>query len=606
MCGIIGYSGSRSACSVCLTALANLEYRGYDSAGVALWEDGGVRVIKARGRLSQLREKVASGHDSARCGIGHTRWATHGSPNDINSHPHRQGRVTLVHNGIIENYLELRRELEEKGYRFASETDSEISAALIDSCYPQGTTPLAAIGMALDRLEGSYAFAILFDGEPDVVYGVRKGSPLIAAVDGSGGFLASDLPAVLGYTREHYLMEEGEIVRIQGSELAFYDRELRPIVKERRTANWSLEEAQKGGYDYFMLKEIHEQPRALHDTVAPRLRDGLPDFSADGLPQGFFKDIRKLNITACGTALYCGMVGKALIERLARIPVEVDMASETRYRGPILGENEAAIIISQSGETADSLAALRLYKEKGIPVIAIVNVVGSSIAREADYCLYTYAGPEIAVASTKAYSVQVAMMYLLAILAAGDKGVSEEARRSEVADLLKAISLTPKVLEMYDQVRDYAATLADAHSLFYIGRGLDYSLAMEGALKLKEISYIHSEAYAAGELKHGTISLVTEGTPVIALATQADLLPKTLSNIREVKARGARVLLVTMEGLPVDDGACDDKIVLPKVDGRFAPLLLVIVLQIIAINAAIFRGCDVDKPRNLAKSVTVE
>ena len=606
MCGIIGYSGSRSACSVCLTALSNLEYRGYDSAGVALWEDGKVNVFKAKGRLDRLKEQIEGRHETARCGIGHTRWATHGSPNDVNSHPQRQGRVTLVHNGIIENYLELRRELEGKGYRFASDTDTEIAAALIDSCYPQGATPLQAIGDALGRLEGSYAFAILFDGEPEAVYGIRKGSPLIAAVDETGGFLASDLPAVLSYTREHYLMEEGEIVRIQGTDVSFFDRQLTPLSKERRTANWSLEEAQKGGYDYFMRKEIHEQPRALHDTVSPRLRDGLPDFSADGLPQGFFRDIRKLNITACGTALYCGMVGKALIERLARIPVEVDMASETRYRNPILGENEAAIIISQSGETADSLAALRLYKERGVPVIAIVNVVGSSIAREADYCLYTYAGPEIAVASTKAYSVQVAMMYLLAILAARDRGVSEEVCRTEVSDLLEAISLTPKVLEMQDRIRDYASTLTDVHSLFYIGRGLDYSLAMEGALKLKEISYIHCEAYAAGELKHGTISLITDGTPVIALATQADLLPKTLSNIREVKARGARVLLITMEGLPVDDGACDDKIVLPKLDGRFAPLLLVIVLQIIALNAAILRGCDVDKPRNLAKSVTVE
>ncbi len=606
MCGIIGYSGERSACSVCLTALANLEYRGYDSAGVALWEGDTVQVIKAQGRLSCLRERLGQGHGASRCGIGHTRWATHGSPTDINSHPHRQGRVTLVHNGIIENYLELRAELETLGYRFVSETDSEIAAALIDSCYVRSGSPLEAIGAAMERLEGSYAFAILFDGEPGVVYGVRKGSPLIAAVDDTGCFLASDLPAVLGYTREHYLLGEGEVVRGEGTQVCFWDRELRPLSKKRITAEWSMEEAQKGGYDYFMLKEIHEQPRALRDTVLPRLRDGLPDFTADGLPEGFFRNIRKLNIAACGTALYCGMVGKALIERLARIPVEVDMASELRYRNPILGENEAAVIISQSGETADSLAALRLFKERGIPVIAIVNVVGSSIAREADYCLYTYAGPEIAVASTKAYSVQVAMMYLLAILAAGDKGVEEAARRSETADLLRVISLTPRVLEMYDQIGRYAATLRDAHSLFYIGRGLDYSLAMEGALKLKEISYIHCEAYAAGELKHGTISLITEGTPVIALATQADLLPKTLSNIREVKARGARVLLVTMEGLPVDDTACDEKIVLPAVDGRFAPLLLVIALQIIALNAAIVRGCDVDKPRNLAKSVTVE
>ncbi len=606
MCGIIGYSGQRSACPVLLTALTNLEYRGYDSAGVALWEDNAVTIVKAKGRLSELKAKVGDTHNAAHSGIGHTRWATHGSPNDINSHPHRQGRVTLVHNGIIENYHQLRSNLEKAGYVFASETDTEIAAALIDSCYKTDIAPLSALGKALDSLEGSYAFGVLFDGEPGVVYGVRKGSPLIAAKDATGGFIASDMPAILEYTRQYFLLEEGEIVRVAPDGMSFFTRELKPFKKELRVAQWSLEQAQKSGYDFFMRKEINEQPKALHDTVSPRLKNGLPDFCEEGLPKGFFKNVRKINITACGTALYCGMVGKALIEQLARIPVEVDMASELRYRNPIFGENEVAIIISQSGETADSLAALRLYKEKGVPVIAIVNVVGSSIAREADYCLYTYAGPEIAVASTKAYSVQVSMMYLLAIAAAGDRGLAEEEQRVEVKALLEVIDLTPGVIAMYDEVKAYTDSLADVHSLFYIGRGLDYALSMEGALKLKEISYIHSEAYAAGELKHGTISLITPGTPVIAIATQEALLPKTLSNIREVKSRGGRVLLITMEGMSVDADASDERILLPKTDSRFAPLLVVILLQMIALSTAILRGCDVDKPRNLAKSVTVE
>lgn len=603
MCGIIGYSGRNPACDILLTALSNLEYRGYDSAGIALWKQNGIEVIREEGRLAKLISKAGEKPQESTCGIGHTRWATHGRPTQTNAHPHRSGRVTLVHNGIIENYLELKAMLSAKGYTFATQTDSEIAAALIDSLYTNN--PLAAIHQALGMLEGSYAFAILFDGEPGTVYGVRHGSPLIAAADEQGSYLASDLPAILDYTNRYLLLEEGELVRVSGGALELYDKELHPISRPLKTAGWSVDAARKDGYEYFMLKEIDEQPKAILNTISPRIKNGVPNFGEE-LPKGFFKDIKKINITACGTALYAGQIGKALIERTARIPVEIDIASELRYRNPIIGEQEAAIIISQSGETADSLAALRLYKQRGVPVIAVVNVVGSSIAREADYCLYTYAGPEIAVASTKAYSVQVAMMHLISILAAADKGMPLSEQQEATAKLKQVVELIPTVLAMAPQLKDYAATLTDADSLFYIGRGLDYSLAMEGSLKLKEISYIHSDAYAAGELKHGTISLIVEGTPVIALATQPELLPKTVSNIKEVKARGASVLVITQEGLSIDPDAYDHILRLPACDPTIAPLLAVVTLQLIAANAAILRGCDVDKPRNLAKSVTVE
>jgi len=605
MCGIIGYSGKNSARSVILTALSNLEYRGYDSAGLALWEEGNIYTSKSQGRLQRLCEQTQGLYQSAHTGIGHTRWATHGCPNHVNAHPHHSGKVTLVHNGIIENYRELKEELTKQGYSFLSETDTEIAAALIDSC-TKLLPNKEAICAAVAKMEGSYAFCILFDDAPDCIYAVRRGSPLIAAVDASGVYIASDMPAVLEHTRNYYLLEEGELACVEDGVLTILNKSLLPVQKELLTASWSVEQAQKGGYDFFMLKEINEQPRALADTVLTRIVDGLPSFAGDGLPQGFFRDITRIHISACGTALYSGMVGKALIEKLSRLPVDVDIASELRYRNPIINPGEAAIIISQSGETADTLAALRLFKERNIPTIAIVNVVGSSIAREADYCLYTYAGPEIAVASTKAYSVQIAMMYLIGIAAAGDKGVSEESQRELVKFLEETITATPKALELWEAAERYAASLHNAHSLFYIGRGMDYSLALEGALKCKEISYIHSEAYAAGELKHGTISLITEGTPVIAIVTQKHLMPKTLSNIKEVKARGGRVLVITYESAQIDPDAYDEIIRIPDVEDLYAPLPVVIVLQMIAAASAIDRGCDVDKPRNLAKSVTVE
>ena len=605
MCGIIGYSGAEAAREKLLHGLENLEYRGYDSAGVALWDHGSIQIIKTAGRLTNLRAACGDRCRDSRCGIGHTRWATHGIPNDTNAHPHRQGRVTLVHNGIIENYRALRARLEGEGYRFATETDTEIAAALLDS-HLKTEAPLAAIAAATAEMEGAYAFCMLLEGEEDTVYGIRRGSPLIAAQDDKGCYVASDVPAIIEYTRQYYLLEEEEVVTAHLGELRFYAPDGRPIRKEMKTANWSVEQAQKGGYPCFMQKEIHEQPRALADTIDGRIRDGFVSFEGDGLPDGFFKNVTKLYISACGTAMYSGMVGKAIIEKLARLPVEVEVASELRYRDPLFTPGCAAVVVSQSGETADTLAALRLFKENNIPVIGIVNVVGSSIAREADYCLYTYAGPEIAVASTKAYSVQVAMMYLLGFRIAADQGAPMDWCRAQLPKLLNAISYLPHVLAMEPEFFRYAGELKNTEHLFYIGRGLDYSLAMEGSLKLKEISYIHSEAYAAGELKHGTISLITEGTPVIALATQRKTLGKMISNVKEVKARGAHVLLITLEGLEVDPESYDEIIRLPAVEDEYVPLLLVVTLQLIALGAANARGCDVDKPRNLAKSVTVE
>lgn len=606
MCGIIGYSGKEYAREILLRGLENLEYRGYDSAGIALWDNGTVDVIKSAGRLANLRSVCGDQGLTSHCGIGHTRWATHGVPNDTNAHPHRQGGVTLIHNGIIENYRELRERLSGEGYHFKTETDTEIAAALLDH-YVSKYEPLTAIRRATAEMEGSYAFCMLLDKEPDVVYATRRSSPLIAAFDDNGSYVASDVPAIIEYTRNYYLLEEGEIVRAAAEGLSFYGEDGSPIEKEMKTANWSVEQAQKGGYPCFMLKEIHEQPRALADTIEGRATaEGFISFARDGLPDGFFKDVTKLYISACGTAMYSGMVGKAIIEKLARLPVEVEVASELRYRDPIFTPGCAAVVVSQSGETADTLAALRLFKQNHIPVIGIVNVVGSSIAREADYCLYTYAGPEIAVASTKAYSVQVAMMYLLGFRIAADKGADAGWCRLQIPKLLNTISYLPHVLAMENDFTRYAQSLKNASDLFYIGRGLDYSLAMEGSLKLKEISYIHSDAYPAGELKHGTISLITNGTPVIALATQRALLGKMVSNVKEVKARGAHVLLITLEGMEVDPEAYDEIFRLPAVEDEYVPLLLVVTLQLIAAGAAQVRGCDVDKPRNLAKSVTVE
>ena len=607
MCGIIGYVGKEQAIGILLDGLSNLEYRGYDSAGVSVFQNGEVHTVKTKGRLRDLEERVRQQADAlaGTCGIGHTRWATHGEPNERNSHPHNTEKISLVHNGIIENYMQLKSFLTKEHYRFHSETDTEVAAGMVDYYYDGD--PFTAITKALERLEGSFAFGVLFTDFPGKIFAVRKDSPLIVGLGEDGNYIASDIPAILSRTRKYYLLGEMEIAEITQDCVVIRDMDGNPLEKEVMTANWDVDAAQKGGYEHFMLKEICEQPKALSDTVLPRIRDGLPNFERDGLPPDFFAKYKKIHFVACGTASHAGMVGKSLIERLARIPVEVDLASEFRYRDPILPENCLVVVISQSGETADTLAALRLAKQSGADTLAIVNVVGSSIAREADHVLHTYAGPEIAVASTKAYSVQIAMAYLLALslaLASGAKSAGEI--KALVQKFLATIKETKKVLAESDFLKELAQRFVETTSLFYLGRGLDYALAMEGSLKLKEISYIHSEAYAAGEMKHGTISLITDGVPVVALVTQRDLLPKIVSNIKEVRSRGGYVFLITKEGFEIDGDICDDIIRLPGVDDQFAPILSVVVLQILAYHVSVARGCDVDKPRNLAKSVTVE
>ena len=602
MCGIIGYSGKKPALPVLTGGLAALEYRGYDSAGVACWEQGKAAVVRRKGKLSVLREAVEGCFPESRCGIGHTRWATHGEPEERNAHPHRQGRVTLVHNGIIENYSEIRRLMEQKGYHFWSDTDTEAAAALIDSLYDKD--PLEALRCAAEKLDGSYAFAVLFEGFPDCVFAIRKGSPLTAAVCDSGALIASDLTPLLAYTNRYYLPEDGEILVLEKGSLLLYSRSLEPVDPLFRRAGWTLEQAQKGGFRFFMEKEIHEQPHVFRETVRPRIRHGVPDLEGDGIPDGFFRKIKKLRIAACGTAYFCGMMGRALIEKLARLPVEVEIASELRYREAVFTEDEAAVVISQSGETADTIAAMRMMRERGIPVIAVVNTPGSSIAREADYTLLTHAGPEIAVASTKAYTVQLAVMYLFAIRAALEREtISREQAESFAAQLADAEKVMAQALDEEEDVRRFARMLCGAEHFFYIGRGLDYAMALEGALKLKEISYIHAEAYAAGELKHGTLALVTAETPVVALITQPELQAKTLSNLQEAAARGCPVLLAAPEWIKWDGGM---RLTVPGEGGLFGPLALIILLQLIAFFAAEERGCNPDRPRNLAKSVTVE
>ena len=606
MCGIVGYVGTRNATDVLLSGLANLEYRGYDSAGVTVRSEGAFCTVKTMGRLQHLRDKLnASAPLTGTIGIGHTRWATHGEPSDINSHPHNTGRVTLVHNGIIENYLSLRQLLINEGYQFATRTDTEIAAAYIDYCY-EGDA-FAAIRKAVGVIEGSYALGILFDDEPDVVYGVRRDSPLIVGLGDGENFIASDVSAILHYTKDYYLLDDDEIVTLRRSGVVIHDQTGHPVEKERQTANWDISQAQMGGYPHFMLKEIYEQPKALSDTLLPRLRSGLPSFVGDSIDEHFFSQYEKIHIVACGTAMHAGLMGKSLIEGIARMPVEVDLASEFRYRDPILSRNTLVIAISQSGETADTLAALRMAKSRRIDTLAVVNVAGSSIEREADYVVQTYAGPEISVASTKAYSVQIGVMYLLAIaFGRACNQIDDEKAAYLCKTLLETAGQTKDILALDNSIQVCAEHLKDAQSLFFLGRGVDHALAMEGSLKLKEISYIHCEAYAAGELKHGTISLITDGIPVVGLVTQSQLLPKIVSNIMETRARGAAVFLITRESFEIEESLYDYIIRLPDADDLFMPLLTVIVLQLFSYHVAVLRMCDVDKPRNLAKSVTVE
>ena len=605
MCGIVGYSGFRQATEVLLEGLRNLEYRGYDSAGISVFENGAIRTVKSQGRIQKLEEKIAFSPLTGTCGIAHTRWATHGIPSDINAHPHRSEHVSLLHNGIIENYLELKEELIAKGYQFVSQTDTEVAAHLISSLYDGD--PLQAISRALTRIEGSYAFAILFDDHPDRVYGARKDSPLIAAVGQGENFILSDISATLKYTKDYYVLEDGDIVEISPEDIRIYDSNLSPVTRELSHAHWNVEQAQKGGFDHFMLKEIYEQPEAFSKTVVPHVKDGLPNFERDEIPEDFFENRRHIQIVACGTAMYAGTIGKKLIERFARIPVSVDVASEYRYNNPIVSPGDLVIVISQSGETADTLAALRLAKQKGADTLGVINVIGSSMAREADHVIYTHAGPEIAVASTKAFTVQMAVMFLLALeLGLKNSILQTEDCRSLMDQLLDCRNSMEHALELTKTIPSLVSQAIDSPSLFYIGRGLDHALALEGSLKLKELSYLHSEAYAAGELKHGPISLITDGMPVITLATQQAVLPKTVSNMKEVKARGAKTLLICRESEAVDIDAYDFRIDLPDAADEFMPFTAAITMQLIAYYKAVQSGCDVDKPRNLAKSVTVE
>ena len=595
MCGIVGYVGKRSAQDVLLDGLEKLEYRGYDSAGVALAQEGGIRVVKSKGRLDALRQKLAvQALAESSCGIGHTRWATHGEPSDVNSHPHSTPRVSIVHNGIIENYGALKERLAARGYTFESETDTEVLVKLIDSCYHG--EPLQALHEALGMVRGSYALAVLFKDFPDTIFAVKKESPLIVGWGEGENFVASDIPALLKYTRDYSVLEEGDLAVVTAQGIRFYNAFGEPVERQRLTADWDQEAAEKGGYPHFMLKEINEQPAAITATVSPRVEDGMPDLRIPELTDERLRSIGTVHLVACGTAMHAGMVGKVAIETLARVPAEVDIASEFRYRDPILNKDDLVIIISQSGETSDTLAALKLAKSRGVPVLAIVNVVGSSIARAADYVLYTYAGPEIAVASTKAYVVQMCVLYLFALRLAYARGKLEEAETKRLtAELLRAGEVIKPRLDDCEQIKYLASRFVNTQSCFFIGRGFDYALSLEGSLKLKEISYVHSDAYAAGELKHG-----------IALATQKQVYEKTISNAKETKSRGARVILFTTKDAVVPEGVADYIVRLDEYEDLLMPLQLIVPLQLFAYYMAVLRGCDVDKPRNLAKSVTVE
>ena len=612
MCGIVGYVGTEQAAPILLAGLSKLEYRGYDSAGIAIRNEdtGDITVVKAKGRLKILSEKTNDGRAvPGTCGIGNTRWATHGEPSENNAHPHctDDKSVVLVHNGIIENYQELKDKLIKSGYAFYSQTDTEIAVKLVDYYYRKTGTPLEAISRAMLRIRGSYAFGIMFHDHPGKIFAARKDSPLIIGKSQTGCLIASDVPAILDKTRNVYYIGNHEIAELSQDEIHFYNIDREEIQKEQVEIKWDAESAEKGGYEHFMLKEIHEQPRAVRDTIGAYVKDGKIDLSETGLTDEKLQEIERIYIVACGSAYHVGMVGKYVIEELADIPVEVDLASEFRYRNPKLVKNSLVVIVSQSGETADSLAALRLAKERKIPVLGIVNVVGSSIARESDYILYTYAGPEISVATTKAYSTQLIAMYLLAIQAAKVKDVISEER---YAALIEELGTLPekiqKTLDDKERIQWFASKYANAKDVFFIGRGIDYAISMEGSLKMKEISYIHSEAYAAGELKHGTISLIEDGILVVGVATQAALFEKTISNMVEVKSRGAYLMGLTTYGNYNIEDTADFAVYVPQTESFFATSLAIVPLQLMGYYVSVAKGLDVDKPRNLAKSVTVE
>lgn len=608
MCGIVGYIGNQQAAPILLDGLSKLEYRGYDSAGIAVYNGEQVDMVKSKGRLKVLSELTHGGETlPGTMGIGHTRWATHGSPSDQNAHPHfnEDKSIVVVHNGIIENYLKLRRKLEQKGYKFLSETDTEVIAHLLDYYY-QGN-PLQAITKIMHRMEGSYALGIIFKDHPQELYAVRKDSPLIVGKTAGGSLAASDVPAVLKYTRDVYFIENEEIVRMTEECMEFFNVDEETIEKESIRIDWDVNAAEKGGYEHFMLKEMYEQPKAITDTFSPRVKERNIVIEELNMTEAEMRAVRKLMIVACGSAYHAGVTSKYIFEGLARIPAEVDVASEFRYRDPILDEATLVIVISQSGETADTLAALREAKKRGAKVLGIVNVVGSSIAREADSVMYTWAGPEIAVATTKAYSAQLTALYLLAMKFASVRGKIDSGELTEMLEDLKGLpAQVEMLLNNKERIQHFANRYLAAKDIFFIGRGIDYAISLEGSLKLKEISYIHSEAYAAGELKHGTISLVEEGTLVAAVLTQKDLYKKMISNMVEVRTRGAFVMAVTAEGNTEAEKAADYVVYIPETNKYFTNSLAIIPLQLFGYYVALGRGCDVDKPRNLAKSVTVE
>ena len=612
MCGIVGFTGNHQAAPILLDGLSKLEYRGYDSAGIAVRDgEGETTVIKAKGRLRGLAEKTNGGESvPGTCGIGHTRWATHGEPSENNAHPHvsDDGNIVAVHNGIIENYQELKDKLTRKGYTFYSETDTEVAVKLIDYYYKKYEgTPVDAINHSMVRIRGSYALAIMFRDYPEEIYVARKDSPMILGVEDGEAYIASDVPAILKYTRNVYYIGNMEMARVRKGEITFYNLDGEEIEKKMKVIDWDAEAAEKAGFEHFMMKEIHEQPKVVQDTLNSVLKDGRIDLAEVGLAEDEIKDISQIYIVACGSAYHVGMAAQYVIEDMARIPVRVELASEFRYRNPILDPHALAIVISQSGETADSLAALRLCKDHGIRTLAIVNVVGSSIAREADNVFYTLAGPEISVATTKAYSTQMMASYVLAIQFAL---VREQITEAQYTGYIKELQTLPekiqRIIDDKERIQWFASKQANAHDTFFVGRGIDYAISMEGSLKMKEVSYIHSEAYAAGELKHGTISLIEDGTLVIGVLTQPDLYEKTVSNMVECKSRGAYLMGMTTFGNYNIEDTADFTVYIPKTDPYFATSLAVIPLQLLGYYVSVAKGLDVDKPRNLAKSVTVE
>lgn len=608
MCGIVGYIGNRQAAPILLDGLSRLEYRGYDSAGIAVYNGKEIDMVKSKGRLKVLSELTHGGDKlPGTVGIGHTRWATHGSPSDKNAHPHfnKEGSIVVVHNGIIENYQKLKSKLQKKGYEFVSDTDTEVIAHLLDYYYKGN--PLQAITKIMHRMEGSYALGIMFKEHPECLFAVRKDSPLVVGHTDGGNIIASDVPAVLRHTRDVYFIENEEIVQMTEDTMEFFNVDEEPIEKESVKIEWDINAAEKGGYEHFMLKEMYEQPKAIMETFSPRVKDGKIVIDELNMSDEEIAAVKKIMIVACGSAYHAGVTSKYIFEGLARIPVEVDLASEFRYRNSILEDGTMMVVISQSGETADTLAALREAKRQGVRVLGIVNVVGSSIAREADNVMYTWAGPEIAVATTKAYSAQLIALYLLAMKFAYVKGCLDADGLKEMLEDMKALpAQVEMLLNNQQKIQKFANRYLAARDIFFIGRGIDYAISLEGSLKLKEVSYIHSEAYAAGELKHGTISLVEEGTLVVSVLTQKSLFKKMISNMVEVQTRGAFVMAITIEGNMDVERAADYVIYIPETNKYFTNSLAIIPLQLFGYYVAVGRGCDVDKPRNLAKSVTVE